>query len=103
MSDEQHRYTPEEIDDLRERVDIFRALSAAIDRWPEVARLAFAAASPRLLVEQLCELLGIGEAGATAITEMQIVRLSEAQREKIRSQLAEQEAELARALEQGGS
>ncbi|MET0821844.1 MAG: hypothetical protein ABWY58_12835 [Aeromicrobium sp.] len=98
MSDEQHRYTPKEVDDLRERVDIFRALTAATDRWPEVAHLASTAPSPRLLVEQLCALLGVNELAATAVTEMQIRRVTEDQRTNIHAQLAELESELARAL-----
>lgn len=101
MSDERPPYTLAEIDDLRERVDTHRALSAAIDRWPEVSHLASTAASPGLLVSQLCELLGVDETGAKAVTEIQLRRVTVEHRTNITAQLDEMEAELARALARG--
>ena len=100
MSDEPHRYTRAEIDDLRERVDVYRALSAAVDRWPEVSRLASTASSPSVLAEQLSDLLGVNELAARAVTEMQIGRVTGDQRTNILAQLAESEAQLRRAREQ---
>ena len=100
MSDN-HQYTPGDIADLRERVDIYRALVAAVNRWPEVARLVFDASTPGLLIEQLRALLDVSEVGARSVTEMQLSRIPVDERAKILHQLESSEAELARALAQG--
>jgi len=98
--DYDHRYTPVEIIDLRERVSIFQALSDALERWPEVSRLVFEAEMRSDVVEQMAHLLGVTETVAAAVGEMQLMRASKDGRSKIRLQLDESKAQLAQALAQ---
>lgn len=102
MSDETYRHTPESVRRLRERVEILAGLHNALERWPEVAALAFASASPKSLKAELSDLLGIGEVPAQAVLDMQFRRVSKVERDRMRAEFKESQADLDRAMEQLG-
>lgn len=83
MTDEEYRHTPADVADLQERLGIYEALAAAQDRWPDVSKLVYQAETRLHLVELIAALLGVSKEGATAVSEMQVQRLSKAERAKV--------------------
>lgn len=79
---------------LRDQVRILEGIHRALTRWPEVSALAFESDSVGSLVEGLGALLGIDEEQASAVSEMQVRRVSRAERERIAQSLAELRAQL---------
>lgn len=98
MTDEPYRYTQKDIQSLRRRIDILAGLDAALQRWSEVAALAFESESPETLRDDLAALLGIGSEPAQAILDLQVRRVSRGERARINSELEESRRQLREAL-----
>lgn len=98
MTDEPYRYTQKAIRSLRERIEILAGIDAALQRWPEVAKLAFESESPGTLRNDLAALLDIGPEPAQAILDMQVRRVTRRERARISSELEESRRQLRAAL-----
>ena len=80
---------------LTERLHIMRAIEDSLARWPEVSALAWEADSADEFVVRLGAVLGLDEIQATAVSELQLRRLPQEQRARIRAEVDDLEAELA--------
>lgn len=98
MTDEPYRYTQKAIQSLRERIEILAGIDAALQRWPEVAKLAFESETPETLRAALAALLDVGPEPTHAIVDMQVRRVSRSERARISSELEESRRQLREAL-----
>ncbi|HVU71445.1 MAG TPA: DNA gyrase subunit A [Mycobacteriales bacterium] len=78
-----------------ERAHILRGYAKALDRLDEVIALIRAAESADAAREGLMQLLDIDDVQARAILDLQLRRLAALERQSIRDELAEREAEIA--------
>jgi len=71
------------------------AIYHALKRWPEVSAAAYDSTSPDDLRNLLIGLIGVDEAQANAVMEMQLRRMTRLERDRIASRVSELRQELA--------
>lgn len=84
------------IEQVRDQLRIYEAISRAFERWPEVSALAWEAGSTEEFETQLRALLDIDRTQASAIADCQFRRLPREQRARARATVADLNSELAR-------
>jgi DNA gyrase subunit A len=80
---------PESEDWAIERIAIYEALIKAIDQRPAVVDLIANSSDEESAEQQIRELLGVSQAGATAILDMQLRKFSRSTKAKLVDNLVE--------------
>jgi DNA gyrase/topoisomerase IV subunit A len=78
---------------VNERLEILTAVMAGLDRRTELMAVVEAAPDPATARRAVINLLQVSELGADAVLAMQVRRFTVREREKIRRELSEVEAE----------